>query len=87
MKLNPALSHPLPDEDSFPDPTTRAETSNAVLPRHWRQEILNRTWHELQRQGGAGATAGYLARSVRHFAASSDPRADRRVFAFVSLRD
>ena len=46
--------HPLPDVDSLPDPASRGETSYPVFLRHWRQEILNRTWQELQRQGGAG---------------------------------
>ena len=44
----------LPDEDSLPDPASRGESSNAVFVRHWRQEILNRTWQELQHIGGSG---------------------------------
>jgi DNA-directed RNA polymerase specialized sigma24 family protein len=44
----------LPDENVRPVPELTDESSNAVFIRHWRQEILNRTWQELQHSGGTG---------------------------------
>ena len=45
---------PIGNEELLQDPESRAEPSHAVFVRHWRQEILNRTWQELQQSGGAG---------------------------------
>jgi DNA-directed RNA polymerase specialized sigma24 family protein len=43
----------LPDEDLLPDPESMVDSSNAAFLRHWRQEILDRTWMELRQAGGA----------------------------------
>jgi RNA polymerase sigma factor (sigma-70 family) len=44
----------LPDEDLLPAPEAEDSSTDALFLAHWRQEILNRTWQELQKADGVG---------------------------------
>jgi hypothetical protein len=44
---------PLPEEAALSDSKAFGDRSSKLFAQHWRQEILNRTWQELQLIGGA----------------------------------
>jgi Sigma-70 region 2 len=63
---------PLPDDDAGPIDGTADDPSAGAFVRHWRQEVLNRTWQELERVGGAGECTALRWKAARPDGRSED---------------